>query len=73
MHLSCSFIVVCSSKILVGKNKKKSLKIIPMKKSKASFAIDVESANEYVWKELNVIKGLDVIGIQTWSTFKVLL
>jgi hypothetical protein len=48
MHLSCSFIVVCSSKILVGKNKKKSLKIIPMKKSKASFAIDVESANEYV-------------------------
>jgi hypothetical protein len=36
-----------------------------MKKPKASFAIYVESANEYVLKELNVIKGLDVTKVRT--------
>jgi len=47
------------------KTRKKSLKIISMKKPKTSFAIDVESANEYVQKELDVNKGLDVIGIRS--------
>jgi hypothetical protein len=48
MHLSCSFIVGCSSNIQVGRNKKGKFENHTMKKPKASFAIDVESANEYV-------------------------
>ncbi len=53
-----SLLVVFQRSILMGRNKRKELKIMPMRRPKPLLTIDVNNINEFILQELKVTKGV---------------